>query len=122
MIHLDTSFLIRALVRGSTADAMLRTWIIEDESIVMSALAWGEFLCGPLDPELAMASSAIVGTPIPLTARHAERGATIFNQTGRKRGTFADCLIAAVAIVEGGSLATGNRRDFESIPGLMLAT
>lgn len=47
-IHLDTSFLIRALVRGSGEASTLRRWLQEGHDVALSTLAWGEFLCGPL--------------------------------------------------------------------------
>ena len=50
MIHLDTSFLIRALDPGSPEDRKLRGWIGEDEVLGMSTVAWTELLCGPLSP------------------------------------------------------------------------
>ena len=42
MIHLDTSFLIRALVRGSAQDKRLRGWLGAGEPIGMSSIAWAE--------------------------------------------------------------------------------
>lgn len=36
MIHLDTSFLIRALVRGSVEDNSLRAWLHAGERLAMS--------------------------------------------------------------------------------------
>ena len=48
MIHLDTSFLIRALDPGSPEDLELRGWIREGETLGMSTVAWAELLCGPL--------------------------------------------------------------------------
>ena len=56
MIHLDTSFLIRALIPGTPEEAKLRMWVGKGEALVMSSVAWAEFLCGPLgsvDRELA---------------------------------------------------------------------
>ena len=48
MIHLDTSFLIRALVLGAPEDRKLRGWIGEGKTLGMSTVAWAELLCGPL--------------------------------------------------------------------------
>ena len=50
MIHLDTNFLIDALVPGSAQEAQLVGWLGAGELLGISALAWGEFLCGPLSP------------------------------------------------------------------------
>jgi predicted nucleic acid-binding protein len=49
VIHLDTSFLIRALARHSAEDRHLRRWLAEGEPLAVSAVGWAEFLCGPVD-------------------------------------------------------------------------
>ena len=43
--------------------------------------------------------------------------------TGRRRGTLGDCLIAATAVNAGAELATGNLADFRRLSdaGLVLA-
>ncbi len=62
MIHLDTSFLIRALVRGTPEDRALRQWIANGESLAVCSVAWAEFQCGPLtSSELAVAGAIIDG-------------------------------------------------------------
>ena len=120
MIHLDTSFLIRALVPGSRDDAQLRDWLSDETPLAISAVAWAEFLCGPLAaPDLSLAA-AVVGEAVPLTADHAVRAAELFNAAGRKRGTFVDCLIASVAIEVDARLATTNPKDFKGMAGLRL--
>jgi predicted nucleic acid-binding protein len=57
------------------------------------------------------------------TAKHAAEGAGIFNASGRKLGSFADCMIGAVAIAAGARLATSNLADFRRLhhPGLVIA-
>ena len=51
MIHLDTNFLIQALVAGSPAETKLQTWLTSGEDLGISTIAWSEFLCGPLTPK-----------------------------------------------------------------------
>lgn len=118
MIHLDTSFLIRALVPGSPQDRRLRAWVSAGEPLGMCAVAWAEFLCGPLDPDDAALASVIVGEATPITAATATAAADLFNASGRRRGTFIDCLVAAGAIGAGATLATANPKDFARLPGI----
>ena len=47
-IHLDTCFLIRALVPGTEPDLRLRRWLRQGQRLCMDSIAWTEFLCGPL--------------------------------------------------------------------------
>ena len=53
----------------------------------------------------------------------AERAAHLFNETGRRSKSFADCCIAAAAVRAGAKLATSNEDDFKRmVPhGLQLA-
>jgi predicted nucleic acid-binding protein len=117
-VHLDTSFAIRALVPGSRADRMLREWIATDEELVMSAVAWAEFLCGPLEADDLRILARVIGEAVPFTSAHAARAADLFNQTGRRRGSFIDCIVAATALNAGAPLATANHTDFRRFPDL----
>ena len=123
MIHLDTSFLIRALVAGSTEDRALRGWLREGEPLAIAALAWAEFLCGPLSTELLAGMQELLGEPLPFGSVEAANAARLFNQSGRRRGSLLDCMIAATAIEAGAALATSNRADFRRLEpfGLRLA-
>ena len=98
MIHLDTSFLIRALHAGSPEDHKLRGWIDEGTPLTMSTVAWTEFLCGPLTESELTLASAIVGQRREFTSEHAVAAARMFNQSGRRRGSLIDCMIAAAAL------------------------
>jgi predicted nucleic acid-binding protein len=122
-LHLDTSFLIRGLVRGSDEDSLLRTWLRARRRLAMSSIAWAEFLCGPLsDAQFALAAQ-IVSERLAFTENDARLASELFNRTGRRRGSLADAMIAAAAIRAGATLATANVDDFERfVPdGLVLA-
>ena len=115
MIHIDTSFLIHALVRSSGADRHLRVWIRQGEHLAVSAIAWAEFLCGPVSPEDAALTRDLLRQIVPFTTADSEMSARLFNAGGRRRGTLADCMIAATAISAGASLATMNPEDFARV-------
>lgn len=48
MIHLDTNYLIGLLVRGSHEASEVDQWLVKGESLATSAIAWTEFLNGPV--------------------------------------------------------------------------
>ena len=121
MIHLDTSFLIRALVRGSPEDARLREWIRANEPLGMSAIAWAEFLCGPVDETALSLASAVVARRFQFTEEMATMAARLFNGSGRRRGTMIDCMIAATALAEEAAVATSNPGDFSRFEAFGLA-
>jgi predicted nucleic acid-binding protein len=112
MIHLDTNYLVLGAVPGSPQDSRIRAWVTAGEPIRASAMAWAEFMCGPLKPNEEAAALRLIGQPLPIDAADAKLGAQLFNLAGRRRGSLADCLIAAVALRAGASLATENRADF----------
>ena len=112
MIHLDTNFLILALVPGSSQDLRLRNWMRDAEPIQISTVAWTEFLCGPIGADQKQFAAALFRSPEPLLPSDAFRAAELFNQSGRRRGSLIDCMIAAVCINRAAELATENRDDF----------
>ena len=112
MIHLDTSFLIRALVRDSAEDRKLRSWLGTGKTVGASAIVWTEFLCGPVHGNDVDLATAVVEERVPFTAEDATLAASLFNSTGRRRGSLADCMVAGTAIRCSATLATANVRDF----------
>lgn len=112
VIHLDTSFLIRALIGGSSEDLALRTWLRASEPLAISTLAWAEFLCGPLEKPQAELASSILWRLVPFQESDAVLAANLFNESGRRRGSLIDCMIAATAIRSDAILATANLADF----------
>jgi predicted nucleic acid-binding protein len=123
MIHLDTNFLIQATVAGSPAHAGFRKWTGAGEAFGVSAVAWAEYLCGPLDPQGEAIAKQMFPLPESFLAGDAALAADLFNQTGRRSRSLADCMIAAVAIRCGAKLATINTPDFQPFVrhGLVLA-
>lgn len=112
MIHLDTNFLIRSLIPGSSEGALIEIWIRNQTPLHVSTVCWAEFLCGPLNPSAVLLLEQILGEPIPFTRLDAEKAAELFNASGGRRGKLTDCMIAATALREGASVATSNAADF----------
>jgi len=112
VIHLDTSFLIRALVPGSEPDSELRGWLRDGTPIGMSVIAWAELLCGPISRAQLTLAAQVVPKRAPFLEEQAELAAGLFNRSGRRRGSLADCMIAATAIHHEVALATSSPGDF----------
>ena len=101
----------------------MREWLARNEPLGMSAVAWAEFLCGPVEPSVAELVVRIVSTRIPFAEEDAALAARLFGELGRRRGSLTDCMIAAASIHARAPLATDNIRDFERFQaaGLQLA-
>jgi predicted nucleic acid-binding protein len=112
VIHLDANFLIRALVPGTPQDESIQEWLSSREVLGISTLGWAEVLCGPLPENLAKLAEGAVTERVPVLEEDAALAADLFNATGRRRGSLADCIIAATALRFGVSLATINVSDF----------
>ena len=50
MIHLDTNYLIGLLVKGSPQALHVDAWLAAGQSLAAGAVAWTEFLNGPVSP------------------------------------------------------------------------
>jgi predicted nucleic acid-binding protein len=123
MIHLDTNYLVDLVTVGSTGAAKVSAWLKAGKTVTTSAVAWSEFCNGPLSRAQKEACFAVLNrTIIDFTWREAEEASRLFNLSGRRRGSHADCMIAAAAMVAGVPLASLNRVDFEKLVpfGLML--
>lgn len=120
MTHLDTSFLIRALVPKSAEDVALRRLLRAGEPLAIGVLAWTEFLCGPVPAEAIAIAENLLGDPVPFGAEDAARAAQFFNASGRRRGSLVDCMIAATAVGADAKLASSNPADFQRLEALGL--
>lgn len=112
MVHLDTGFLIQALVAGSGPEAKLVDWLTAGERVGISTIAWSEFLCGPLASQDEALARSFLTAPEAFLDQDAIRAADLFNLTGRRSRSLADCQIAAVALRVGVRVATVNVADF----------
>jgi predicted nucleic acid-binding protein len=66
MIHLDTNYLIGLLVRGSAPAADADKWLAAGEAMAASAVAWSEFLNGPVTSvEISRVALVIQSRVIP---------------------------------------------------------
>lgn len=123
MIHLDTNYLVDLATVGSAGAAKVKAWLLAGKKVTAGAVAWSEFCNGPLSKAQKDAAIAVLDHKIvPFGWREAEEAARLFNLSGRRRGSHADCMIAATAILAGCGLATFNLSDFERLVpfGLLL--
>jgi predicted nucleic acid-binding protein len=66
-----------------------------------------------LDANVLEIARRTLGEPEAFLAEDASRAAGLFNATGRRSRSLADCQIAAIALRLDAELATENTRDFE---------
>jgi predicted nucleic acid-binding protein len=78
VIPLDTSFLIRALVAESDEDGQLRRWLSEGLPLGMSAIAWAEFLCGPVEPQHVNLAVRVIPEHVPFGTQDSHLAADLF--------------------------------------------
>lgn len=90
------------------------------QSLGMSAIAWTEFLCGPINEAGLSLASVIVKQRLNYTEAMAVTAARLFNVSGRRRGSIVDCMIAAAAIEANAAVATANPADFRRFKALGL--
>jgi predicted nucleic acid-binding protein len=123
VIHLDTNILIDLVTVGSPQIELIRTWLEEGRELTVSSIAWSEFCNGPHTRQQKDAVRAILAGGIcPFTEEQAEFASRLFHYSGRKRGSHADCMIAAAALCTRQPIATRNIQNFQKfVPyGLML--
>ena len=113
MIHLDTNILIglEGLLRSGNS---LVTRMQQGEKAAVSAIAWFEFLNGPVTPtQTALAFAFVQQRVLPFNVAAAAIAAQLFNAAGRKRALKIDILITAAALEANAELLTFNVDDFK---------
>lgn len=110
-IHLDTNFLVALEDEQSLETALVTGWLQQNREIRVSAVAWAEFLCGPVTDTGIL--EALLPSPVSFDAADASRAAALFNATGRRPRSLQDCMIAASAIGANAELATVDVKDFQ---------
>lgn len=113
MICLDTNYLIRGIIPGTSETAEVAAWAEDEEAMVTPLPAWFEFLCGPVTEIQVSTIRAFLTETLPFAEREAALAAHLFNKTGRKRQHRMDAMIAGTAIASRAQLATNNRDHFE---------
>jgi predicted nucleic acid-binding protein len=124
VIHLDTNCLVALTSVHVPGRPRLLAWLQGGAQFATSAVAWSEFLNGPVPAQdIRNAMGILQGRILPFAASEAAMAANLFNRTGRRRGSSPDCFIAATAICARAPLATDNRKDFARFApwGLQLA-
>lgn len=112
-ILLDTNALIALSDPANVLFRVLEERLRGGASACTCSVAWHEYVRGPLlGEDRARALRVIESRVLPLERGDAEFAAELFNQTGRRRGSTADCLIAAVAVGHDAELMTRNLTDF----------
>ena len=112
LVALDSNFLIAVLATGSRYSRRFDRWLRAGSRIQISAVAWSEYLCGPLDPNKIPIARKLVNSVEAFTEEDAYLASELFNQTGRRSRSHVDCMIAAHAIRRNAFLATLNLQDF----------
>lgn len=114
IIALDANFLVAARATDSKEAQRLEQWLRDGLAVEVSAVAWSEYLCGPAERDEIAIIRKFITTIVPFAEQDAALAGALFNDTGRRSRSHADCMIAAHAIHRGAILATRNLADFRA--------
>ena len=124
MTHLDTSVLVDAFSGPTRTALALRDMLERGERVLVSAMAFYEWLRGPRRAdELAIQRTLVPDeTVVPFGPVEAVLAAELYRRLPRARPRAADLAIAACALSRDAHLWTLNADDFRDVPGLTLYT
>ena len=112
-LHLDTNALIALSDPAHPVFQCIERRLEEGWTAGTDAVAWHEYVRGPMLAEDRERVLLILENRVSaLTRDIAERAAKLFNATGRRRASTADCLIAAACVQADAELVTDNASDF----------
>jgi len=121
LLHLDTNALIALADPEGGVVQLVRERVQSGMLPAASAVAWHEFVRGPLMPDELLRVERVIGARIqPVSRSTSELAARLFNATGRRRTSTADCFIAAGAIEQDTELLTADGDDFKLFASLGL--
>lgn len=113
-LHLDTNAIIALGDPSHELFLAVEKCLEEGGSVSTDAVAWHEYIRGPVHPDEAARALLILENRVfELTRQTAETAAILFNATGRRRASTADCLIAAACMAEDSTLLTQNVEEFK---------
>jgi predicted nucleic acid-binding protein len=113
LLHLDTNALIALSDPWHPLFRRIEQRLQDGWTAATDAVAWHEYVRGPLLEEDRKRALLVVEQRVGVVTRAvAEKAAEFFNATGRRRGSTADCLIAAACLRGDAELVTANRDDF----------
>ena len=93
MIHLDTNYLIGLLVKGSAQAGDVDGWLTAGQPLAASAIAWTEFLNGPVTPIEVCRAEAVLGVRIiPFGQAEAVMAADLFTRPDGSAGHDSTAL------------------------------
>jgi len=91
MIHVDTNILIEIVTLGSPMAKKLTEWLKIGEQLATSAIAWSEFLSGPVnETQIKHVRTVLVDQIVHFGVAEAATAAHLFNQIGRRRSSRVD--------------------------------
>jgi len=100
-------------VPGNSCAIRLHQWLATNQEVEVCTIVWSEFLCGPIGPSELALTRQIFPSCVPFLTEDAERSADLFNGTGRRTCSLADCQIASIALRRNAGMATVNTNDFK---------
>ena len=117
-LHLDTNAIIALGDPSHELFLAVEKCLEEGGTVSTDVVAWHEYIRGPVQPaEAARALLILENRVVELTRQTAEAAAILFNATGRRRASTADCLIAAACMAGNATLLTHNVEDFKPFAG-----